>query len=110
MKYEILATDSKTIEADTGETFVVYRIKSLVDIERVGPTGFFDGTYIAKKGELGGYVASEKNLSQYDKCWIDQESIVVEDACICENAVIYDSSIRGNEFIGGNKVIANRQD
>ena len=33
-----------------------------------------------KKGDLGGYVESERNLSQYDNCWIYDNAIVFGNA------------------------------
>ena len=52
-------------------------------------------TPFAKKGELGGLVQSENNLSQDGDCWIDK------DACVCEDAVV-----SGNAYVGGNAYVA----
>lgn len=46
-----------------------------------------------KKGELGGYVESEKNLSQEGNSWISQS------ARVYENALVKDGSLVGNKVI-----------
>lgn len=46
-----------------------------------------------KKGELGGYVESEKNLSQEGNSWICQS------ARVYENALVKDGSLVGNKVI-----------
>jgi len=51
-----------------------------------------------KKGDLGGWVEKEENLSQYGKCWIHNEACVYDCACvhddakISDNAIIYDNA------------------
>lgn len=69
---------------------VLYRIKSLRDLECV------------RKGEIGGYVESERNLSQYGECWVGGNSKVYEKARIIENArILENSNIYGNAILGG---------
>lgn len=46
-----------------------------------------------KKGELGGYVESEKNLSQEGNSWISQS------ARVYDNALVKDGSLVGNKVI-----------
>lgn len=76
----------------TDETIEVYgtalhRIKALKDFGNV------------KKGELGGYVESEHNLSQEGNCWV------------CGNAEVYDNAeVYGNALVCGNaKVCGNAE-
>lgn len=57
-KYKLLATD--TIQSRTGET--LYRIQALKDF------GTPFGT--VRKGDLGGYIAKESNLSHEGQCWV----------------------------------------
>ena len=57
----------------------LYQIKALKDFEKV------------KKDDLGGYIASEDNLSQTGNCWVFQDSMVFDNAKVLENA-----EIRGN--------------
>lgn len=65
-----------------------------------------------KAGELGGWVESENNLSQYGNCWIDIEAKayknaeIKDDAVITRHAVISDNAtIYGNAYISGETVI-----
>jgi len=80
-KYELI---------DVGDDFVgnhkVYRIKAFRDFGLV------------TKGDIGGFVESEKNLSHEGKCWIKDNAYVVdkarvyEDAVISGNAWVYDNA------------------
>ena len=54
-KYEILMDKKNTIEFE-GRT--LYRIRALRDFNDV------------KKGNIGGYIESESNLSQEGDCWV----------------------------------------
>ena len=59
----------------------LYRIRALRDFNDV------------KKGDLGGYIEKEDNLSQDDNCWVYDDAMVIRDARICDNARIYDRVI-----------------
>lgn len=72
MKYR-LTTES--IELN-GKTF--YRIQALKDFSNV------------KKGSLGGFVESERNLSQEGDCWIYGNAIVSGDNEIVEDTMVFD--------------------
>lgn len=58
----------------------MYRIRALKDFSDV------------KKGQYGGYVESEENLSQTGNCWIYDDSIVCNGASVINNAIVKDSS------------------
>lgn len=58
----------------------LYRIEALKDFGDV------------KKGDKGGYVESEKNLSQKDDCWIYDDAKVFDDAQVYDNARVYDDA------------------
>ena len=65
----------------TDETIEVYgtalhRIKALKDFGNV------------KKGEPGGYVESEHNLSQEGDCWVYGNAEVYDNAWVCGNAEV----------------------
>lgn len=67
-----------------------------------------------KIGDLGGWVESDKNLSQDGSCWIDQGCFVLDTAVVTDNSrikgttVIYgDSYVLGDSIIGGNTCIIN---
>ena len=85
MKYEL--TD-ETIDV-SGTT--LHRIKALKDFGNV------------KKGELGGYVESEYNLSQIGNCWVYGNARVCGDAELCGNAKVYGNAwVYGNAEVCGN--------
>lgn len=94
-KYEILK--------DTKVRFFgrkIYRIKALKDFADV------------KKGDIGGYVESEKNLSQEGNCWIYDNAVACDNSEVCNNAVVCgnsiacgNSKIRGYARVGGNSTV-----
>lgn len=69
-KYE-LTDESITIKEST-----LYRIKALKDFSDV------------KKGDLGGFIESEDNLSQLGDCWVYNDAKVYNSAIVYENARI----------------------
>lgn len=89
-KYELLENDTIL----KGKT-ILYRIKALRNFNDV------------HKGDLGGYIESENNLSQFNDCWIYNASCqVFGNALICDNAKIQDGAkISGQATIGGNAII-----
>ena len=94
-KYEILK--------DTEKDFFgrkVYRIKALKDFSDI------------KKGDIGGYVESEYNLSQKGDCWIYDEAVACDNSVVCNNAVVCGNSIArdnskicGYARVGGNSTV-----
>lgn len=58
------------------------------------------------KGDMGGYVQSEANLSQEGNCWIDPTSVVLENAVVEGNVELdREASIRGETHIDGDAQI-----
>ena len=55
----------------------LYRIEALKDFSNV------------KKGDRGGFVESEDNLSQYNNCWVYDDAMVCIDAKVYDDAIIY---------------------
>ena len=108
MKYEL--TDIK--EDHKGTT--VYRIRALEDINNDSATAL---QWKVKKGDLGGWVSGYHNLSQQGKCWIYDNSIVVDnarvedDANVCLNSVmvgdssIYNRSAISNSILRQNSMV-----
>ena len=93
MKYEL--TD-ETIDV-SGTT--LHRIKALKDFGNV------------KKGELGGYVESEYNLSQIGNCWVYGNARVCGDAELCGNAkVCGDAEVCGNAKVCGDAELCGNAD
>ena len=80
----------------TNETIFVYgitlyRIEALKDFDSI------------KKGEKGGFVESEYNLSQNGNCWIYDDAKVYGYAKVFGDAQVYgNASIYGNARVGGN--------
>ena len=61
MKKYKLTEETKVINGHT-----LHRIEALKDFGTV------------KKGELGGWIETEDNLSQYCNCWVDDEAMVYD--------------------------------
>ena len=73
----------------------LYRIRALKDFGNV------------KKGNLGGYVESEKNLSHDGNCWIYDKAKVYGNAIVYVNAEIYGNAIvSDNAEVRGQATVA----
>lgn len=103
-KYELLTETKAAARVSyyngvTGNTYhvqVVYRIRALKDFGDV------------EKGQLGGWVETEKNLSQDGDCWIYDDAKVYEAARVCDDARIAgQSQIFGNAKVYGNTIVDN---
>lgn len=97
-KYEILKNDKINFNGTD-----CYRIKAIKD--------FILYNYKkVSKGDLGGYVSSDKNLSQEGKCWISKNSVVAENATVSDDAVINNSSkVYGNAVVKNSATIDNSE-
>ena len=91
-KYELIENDY--IE---GLDKKLYRIKALKS---------FNGI---KKGDVGGYIQSEENLSQAENCWISRDAFVFGNALVFGNARVYgnahvygDARVYGDTYVSGN--------
>jgi len=73
----------------------IFRIISLIDFSDV------------KKGDMGGLIESENNLSHDGDCWIYDESRVLDGARVSDNAKIYGwcAICSDNARISGNAVV-----
>ena len=84
-KYKILENERKQIF-----DVEVYRIEALEDFGDV------------KKGDKGGYVQCEANLSHVGDCWIYDNATVYNDAVVMENARIRDNAtVRCDAIVRG---------
>ena len=96
-KYE-LTDETKVVDGHT-----LHRIRARKDFKNV------------KAGDLGGWVESEKNLSQEGNCWVYDNAVVFENAEVRGNARVYeDALVRGHAEVftsakvyGISKVIEN---
>lgn len=92
----------------TGETkefgeFTLRRIRALVDIK-----------HIVKKGELGGWIEDEENLSHEGNCWVNDGCYVCGGARVYENAhiaggakVLYGSKVYASAVVSGGSLVIN---
>lgn len=86
----------------TGETISfdganLYRIEALKD--------FYD----VKKGDKGGWVEHEGNLSQLGCCWVYHNAIVMDNAVVKGDARVMDhAEISGNAIIDDNAMVYDR--
>ena len=79
-KYEILKDEYNTIRNGNRK---LHRIKALKEFTTI------HGRVIAK-GEIGGYIESEDNLSQHGDCWVCDNAKVYDEACVTDDAVVCD--------------------
>jgi len=87
-KYEL--TD-ETIEINGVK---LYRIRALRFVK------------VANRGDLGGFIEKEKNLSHDGDCWVFGNACVYGDAIVFGNAMIYDNAkVYGNAIVSGNAMI-----
>lgn len=76
--------------------FTMNQIEALIDIPSMN----------IKVGDLGGWIASEKNLSHEGTCWVSKGAVVLEDAVVSEDALVMkDAVISGKAVVFGNSVI-----
>ncbi len=84
-KYEL------TDETDDLFGKTLYRIRALRDFRNI------------KKGDLGGFIAKEDNLSHEGDCWVWHDAAVCDNAKVFGNAQIFEKSIiRDNAKVCGN--------
>lgn len=94
-KYELRTNDTITIHGK-----IHYRIRALKDFKNE------KGSYYVKKGELGGYVASENNLSHEGTAWVADDALVTDDALIEGHALVKDNAqVKDNAHVIGNSVV-----
>lgn len=74
----------------------LHRIEALKDFELA------DGTEI-HKGDMGGWIEKENNLSQSECCWVCDNALVCGNARVCDNALVYGNArVCGNARVYGN--------
>ena len=89
-KYE-LTNESKDCNYN-GFSFKLYRIRALKDFR-------ITDRIIIYKGDLGGWIEKEENLSHNGNCWI-QSGEVYGNGKVSDDALICSSVIRDNAFVG----------
>lgn len=90
MKYDILKNDYLQYKHPaTGTPLKLFRIISLKEFRT-------KNGYDVKKGEVGGYVEGEQNLSQNDFSWIFNTAMVFDDALLIDSTVHDQAKVFGN--------------
>ena len=85
-KYKLLKNDTK--KTPDGKTLL--RIQALIDFS------------IFKKGEKGGYIEKEDNLSQEGDAWVSEDARVYGDAQVYGDARVYwNAQVYGNARVFG---------
>ena len=88
-KYEIT---ERCLEDSRGNT--LFQIKALKPFGHI------------KKGQLGGFISSENNLSHEGSCWVYPNASISENAKAMHNAVLRDySSVKGNSRVYNNCIL-----
>ena len=83
-KYELIPVSNK-----------LFRIKALRDFGDV------------KKGDLGGFIQKEENLSHFGGCWIYDDASVYDDAHIGNNAKVKDNAcVSGSALVRDDAIIS----
>ena len=92
-----MATEKKyklTDECITFDDRKLYRIEALKDFGWV------------RKGDKGGFIESEKNLSHNGDCWVFGDAVVYGNAEICNNAAVFGNArVWGNAAVFGNAAV-----
>ena len=84
----------------TSETKVIngvelHRIKALKSFRSI------------EKGDLGGWIESEKNLSQYGDAWVGGNAMVSEDAWVGGNAMVRgNAKVSEDAWVDGNAMVS----
>ena len=74
----------------------LYRIEALKDFSDV------------KKGDKGGYIEKEENLSQNSNCWVYDDAMVYGTARVYDNAKVYDyAEVYDKAWVYGNAEVFN---
>ncbi|AJD93719.1 hypothetical protein JMA_44020 (plasmid) [Jeotgalibacillus malaysiensis] len=93
-KYRILY-ENKITYKDT-------RTKGLKDVYQIEALKDMPSIHV-KKGDLGGYVEDETNLSHEDDCWIFKDGVVASGSLVAGNALIYEEAT----ILDGSRVFDN---
>lgn len=76
--------------------YVLHRIKALRDFGNV------------KKGDLGGWIENEDNLSHSGDSWIYDDAVAYNNAKVCDNAAVYNNAVVcDNAMVFGNAKVYN---
>ena len=89
-KYRLLENDTITVDGR-----ILYRIEALRDFADV------------LKGDKGGYVESEDNLSHDGNCWVYDDAWVYGKAWVYDNARVFgDARVYGKAKVSGDALVS----
>lgn len=121
-KYELIKDDTLSWNSLEGEPITLYRIRALKDFYCSTKEDSLFDNYI-NKGDLGGYIEKEENLSHEGGCWVYHNARVYGDAKVLENAHVYNlanvfgnavvkgySRLLGSAYVYGNAVISGQSE
>ena len=120
-KFELVKENTKIAYNSNGEEITLYQIRALREFTcpyKLNPDGEILDQTLVKKGELGGYIQKEENLSHEGGCWIFEEAEVRDNARVegnarlvgrsvaIDNAVVKGySCLATNAYVWGNAVL-----
>lgn len=93
-KYK-LTDNTLEITNSKGDITILHQIEALKDFKYV------------HKGELGGYIESESNLSQEGNCWVGYGVKVLENSVITDNVFVKGHSEIYNSRLWDNAIVSN---
>ena len=103
-KYCLDHDDSVLVEGSDGEQVELYRVVALQDIVMRFPGR--QTVKVADRGNRGGYVEGEWNLSLDGPAWVGDEAVVHGRATVSENAFVYgNAQVSGTAQIFGNALV-----
>lgn len=109
-KFELVKDNTKIAYNSNGEEITLYQIRALRDFTcpyKLNPDGEILDQTLVKKGELGGYVEKEENLSHEEGCWIFEEAEVRDNARVEGNArLVGRSLVKDNAVVKGYSCLA----
>ena len=92
-KYELTSNKKELVDGT-----VLYQIRACKT--------FFCQSVRVEKGELGGWIKSEKNLSQEGSCWVCKDSQLRNNVVVKDNALITSTEPMENDaIISGNAIV-----
>lgn len=104
-KFELVKKNTKIAYNADGEEVTLYQIRALRDFTcpfKLNPDGEILDQTLVKKGDLGGYVQKEENLSHEGGCWIFEEAEVRDNARVEGNArLVGRSLVKDNAIVKG---------
>ena len=95
----------------TGETKMVNgrtvrRIRAARNIYLPAPNEKQEPILFVKKGDLGGWIEKEENLSQVGTCWVGENAVVMDDAKVLEGAYAYGRAlVCDNAHVMGDAIV-----